>query len=129
MRGSLPTWRGGQGRGQGQRRGWLRPSGSLLGISPRRDDESLEGQLEEGRASEGAGAAAAPAAPLVLEVEDVAKITATGIGWVTILSVFVTQVSFVGILFWLATPAIRESKESRGARAARTSTRMVVVHA
>lgn len=112
MRGNLPTWRGGQTRGQGQRRGWLRSSGSLLGISPRQDDESLRGQLEEARASEGAGAAAVAAAPAVLDEEGGAKPVATGIGWITILSVFVTQVSFVGLFFCLATSAIREQLAS-----------------
>ena len=115
-RGSLPMWRGGQGRGQGQRRGWLRSSGSPLDISPRRDDESLEGQLETAPASEGAGAAAGAAAAVLLEVERGTKPTATGIGWVTILSVFVTQVLFVGLLFWVATPAIRESNAPQRAR-------------
>lgn len=82
-------------------------------MSPRQDDESPGGQLEKARASEGAGAAAVAAAPAVLGEEGGAKPVATGIGWITILSVFVTQVSFVGLLFWLATPAIRESKGSR----------------
>lgn len=114
-------WRGGQH--QDQRRGWLRNNRSLLGVSPRRDEDDLERQPEAAPASEEAGTAAVAAgsvaaASAVVAVEGGAKpASPTGIGWVTILSVFLTQVSFVGLLFWLATPAIRELKERRRGRA------------
>eukprot|EP00904_Undaria_pinnatifida_P006092 jgi/Undpi1/2612/HiC_scaffold_13.g05991.m1 len=102
MRAGLSTWRGGQG--PDQRRGW-RNNHSLLSISPRREEVDLEGQREAERASDGAGTAAVAAG---VAVEGGAKPVSTGIGWVTILSVFLTQVSFVGFLFRLSTPAIRQ---------------------
>lgn len=111
MRAGLSTWRGGQG--PDQRRGW-RNNHSLLSISPRREEVDLEGQREAERASDGAGTAAVAAG---VAVEGGAKPVSTGIGWVTILSVFLTQVSFVGFLFRLSTPAIRELKERRRGRA------------
>lgn len=91
------------------------PSRVILGMSSRRGDavgEDVEEQVDGVSATPDGSTdvdATATATAAVGEAWQSRKIANKGIGWVSLATVFATQVAFVGIFFWLASPGIRES--------------------